>query len=457
MESKKWLALALVLVALLGSLEYMPRNILLRIAIPSNASYPLNNGPFGTSELWDFLRQKGFKTSIIYGYSGLPRVRGIKDVVFLDIGGASTSEPSEAYKIINQYIREGVKVHFIMLDEKPTREIWNLLVNTSLAICDTIPPKVGGPLNSTFNDLYLTTGEKDYDLPTGYTGYIIKNESPIVSPGKPSLPMQLGDYTAIAAAWPYANPPFRGNWYIVGVECRGDKGSIVIIADSTIAINLEGNSHPEALTAIEGIIKSRISSPNTTLILVDEEFYVQPGEGNLQLILSLHPSVFLLAFSRVYSAIESLIVHQLARRGLLPLLIAGFTAILLSASLYSTRLTTKEHRKTRKTKKSKSLKDILPSLGIGFWKDTIRICEKASIIVPLSSGRGPTRGILDNLIESVEKDCNRIKKSLILRYIPIWGSLKRRVLVNASLALSLAGVYSYKRALKVLEGDSEGE
>ncbi|NOZ31192.1 MAG: hypothetical protein GXO68_04505, partial [Crenarchaeota archaeon] len=52
MESKKLLAVILILIALTASLEYLPRNILLKVAIPTNAPYPLNEAPSGTSILW---------------------------------------------------------------------------------------------------------------------------------------------------------------------------------------------------------------------------------------------------------------------------------------------------------------------------------------------------------------------------------------------------------------------
>ncbi|MCE4620527.1 MAG: hypothetical protein F7C33_05830 [Desulfurococcales archaeon] len=457
MESKKWLALVLVIVALLASLEYMPRNILLRVAIPSDASYPLNKGPYGTSKLWNMLASKGYREAIVYGYSGLPRLRNVKDVVILEIGGSSTAPPSEAYRLARDLVARNVRVHLIVLDEEPSQGVSKYIENVSDLLCGYTPPRIRGPLNSTYNDLYLVVDGKAYDLPTGYTGYLSYTTDPVATPGKPRLPENQGLYKLIAAAWPYPSPPYNGFWYIIGAECRSNRGSVVLIADSTIATNMEADAHPEAVEAITNIINDRVSSPRTTLILVDEEFYVNPGQGNVQLILSLHPSIFLLAFAKAYSGIEKFVIKDLVGHHLTPLLVLGIATVLSAATLYASRITGKEKVRVKTGRKRSWKLGITLSLGLGSWSDAYTVCMRAEKYSRLITGHDTSLGTIRELTQEVGELCRRVRGSRVLRYIPLWGSLKRRIIVNTALALSIEGVYPYQEALKLLEGEGRGQ
>ncbi|MEB3846659.1 MAG: hypothetical protein GSR74_01630 [Desulfurococcales archaeon] len=457
MESKKWLALALVIVALLASLEYMPRNVLLRVAVPSDASYPLNKGPYGTSKLWSTLASEGYREAIVYGFSGLPKLQNIRDVVILEIGGSSPTPPSEAYKLVRSLVARQVRVHLLVLDEEPSPGVSRLIENISYIICDYMSLRIRGPLNNTYNDLYLVVGGKSYDLPTGYTGYLAYTTGPITTPGKPHLPERQGLYRLIAAAWPYPSPPMNGFWYIAGAECKSSKGSVVLIADSTIATNMEAEAHPEALEAIAGIIRERVSSPKTTLILVDEEFYVNPGQGNLQLILSLHPSIFLLAFARIYAGIEGFVVKSLVSHHLTPLLVLGIATVLSAATIHSSRITGKEKEEEKKRRKRLRKPSITLSMELGSWSDAYTACRRTEKYGRLITGHGSSFRTIRRLTLESRELCRRVEGSRILRYIPLWGSLRRRIIVNMALALSIAGVYPYQEALELLEGEDRGQ
>lgn len=456
MESKKLLATLLIVIALLASLEYLPRNILLKIAIPTDAPYPLNTAPSGTSLLWERLTERGYRTAIIYGASGLPNLANISDLVYLAVGGTLPDNASlrEASVIIAQALKEGKRVHFILLDEAPRQPVEALAWNASQLICGSNPPRIIGILNSTISTFYGIAGDREYLLPTGFTGYITWSGDPLVYPAKPFLPQPINGYQVIAAAWPYPSQPYAGEWYAAGAECRSMKGSVVIIADSTIAVNLETGTVNESLEYLDTLIRERVNSPNTTLVVSDEELYVSPGSESLQLVLSLHPSVLLMAASKAYASLEKLSIQALDKIGLTPLLVAGLASILASSSIYSSLYG--ERRKRKASEKMKVRR--LPALPFGGWRGAREACDMAVRRVEVLS---PPEGLVGEEVERLRREimssCRRVKTAnLLVRYIPLWGGVRRRVLEDLATVLSLAGVYDYVDAVRIVRGEENG-
>ncbi|MCE4617911.1 MAG: hypothetical protein F7C37_00530 [Desulfurococcales archaeon] len=457
MESKKLLAVILILIALTASLEYLPRNILLKVAIPTNAPYPLNEAPSGTSILWGKLEEKGYKTAIIYGASGLPGFENITDLVYLAVGGTLPENASltEAYALLSAAQSRGIRVHYILLDEYPMPPVVDLTIQASQLICRLNPPIVKGILNSTISTYYGIVDGKEYVMPTGYTGYITWTGDPITYPARPVLPQNYEGYRIIAAAWPYPSQPYSGEWYAVGAECRSSKGSVVIIADSTIAVNLETSVVNESVDYLLALIRDRVESPNTTLIVSDEELYVSPGSQSLQLVLSLHPSVLLMALSRAYTALEKLALDSLQKVNLTPLVIGAIAALLATAAIYSSIYGERRKYKFKRKKERKSFTDLLP---FGFWSNAERTCDIAMRYVGvLSPGEGPVGREISRLSREIASSCKRVRSAnLLIRYIPLWGGIKRRVENELAIVLSLAGAYDYDEAREIARGERSG-
>ncbi len=457
MESRKWLGFLLVLIAVIASLEYLPRDLLVRVAIPQDASYPLNEGPSGTSILWRTLEERGFDTKIVYGLSGTPDFSGYRDLVYLAVGGVTREGTGlkEAYSLLEKARTRGLRIHYVLLDEAPTPPVRDLTRQASLLICGSSPPQIRGILNSTISTFYGLIQGKGYDIPTGFTGYITFTGDPIVYPVKPLLPQGLGPFTAIAAAWPYPAEPYQGKWYIVGVECRSARGTVVLIADSTIAVNLVAETHSKSLDYIVNLIAERVESPETTLVVSDEELYVAPGNENLQLVLSLHPSILLLAASQLYGMAESVATSIMARRGLTPLLIAGIASILASAALYSSLppKIKKEGERGRIAGFSavlSSLRSLFASLD-----SVMPLCTMASKYLGLPTSRTShnVERELSRLKDSITRECSRVERmGAFLRFLPVWGLVKRRLESSLIVYLSLAGIYDYEEACRVVKG-----
>ncbi|MCE4600346.1 MAG: hypothetical protein F7C38_02100 [Desulfurococcales archaeon] len=462
MESRKWLGFLLVLIAVIASLEYLPRDLLVRVAIPQDASYPLNEGPSGTSILWRALEKRGFKTKIVYGLSGMPDLAGYKDLVYLAVGGVTREGTGlkEAYSLLEKARARGLRIHYVLLDEAPTPPVRDLTRQASLLICGSIPPQIRGILNSTISTFYGLVQGEGYDIPTGFTGYITFTGDPIVYPVKPLLPQELNSFTAIAAAWPYPAEPYQGKWYIVGVECRSARGSVVLIADSTIAVNLVTGTYNKSLDYIVNLIADRVASPETTLVVSDEELYVAPGNENVQLILSLHPSILLLAASRLYGKAESVATSLMAKKGLTPLLIAGIASILASAALYSS-LPPRTGKEGRRGSRIAGFGAILSSLKTLFapLDSVVPLCSIASryLELPVSGVSHNVERELNRLKDSIVRECSRVERMRVFsRFLPVWGLVKRRLESSLVVYLSLAGIYDYEEAQRVVKGGGSG-
>lgn len=468
MESRKLLAVALLLIALTASLEYTPRNILLRVAIPVNAPYPLNDSPSGTSILWRSLGEAGYKTAIVYGLSGLPRLENVTDLVYLAVGGTLPEDAGlgEAYNLMKSAADGGVRVHYMLFDENPKPPIVNLTLQVSRLICGVDPPGVIGILNSSLSTYYGVAGGREYVLPTGYTGYIEWMGAPIAYPARPTLPQDYGaegpapshrgpqgyGYRVIAAAWPYPSPPHQGEWYAVGVECSSVKGSVVIVADSTITVNLETGTVSDSIEYLESLVGERVESPGTTLVVSDEELYVAPGGEALQLVLSLHPSVLLVAVSRVYSSLESLALDALRSTGLSALIVAAVAATLVSAGVYSS-IYGERRREPGKGRGRLSL-----TLPFGSWARAYSACGVAErhARIPTLEG-GPLGEEAARIAGRIASRCERVRgANLFFKLLPVWGGVGRSVEWDLAVLLALTGAYGYSEARRIARGEGVG-
>jgi len=457
--SKRWLIVAFVLIAIVASLEYMPRNVLLRVAIPADASFPLNDAPTGTSILWSRIEGEGYETAIVYGLSGLAgRLEGKTDVVYLVVAGDNPvgNALEEASQTIDYLVASGVRVHMIMLDEAPNPVSMAVLDYASTRVCGVGAPEISQEiLNSTIVTIRAVAGGREWVLPTGYTGYlIVEGEGPLTSDGVPTLPYSLGVYEAIAAAWPYPDPPYTGAWYILGARCTGARGSITVIADSTIAINLAAQTVPNTTDFIVELIRDVAPDPNATLVVADEQYYAGGGDDQVNLLLRLHPSVLLLAIAQVYREAETAVLAFFARDRLLWLIILAASMVLLSATWLATPLSNRF--RAYREKAERRLRPLLAQAFGGSWEEAYKACRRAREAVRIvprpSQPRTPVEEHVLASLGRVESTCRVVEGAILpLRYLPVWRWAVRRVRDAALTALALSGVLSVEEAERLLE------
>ncbi len=470
MASKKWLVFVFVLVALLASLEYMPRNVLLRVAIPADASYPLNEGDTGTSMLWDRLRGEGYRVAIVYGRSGLVGLENVSDVVYLSVAGSTpVSDAVDGFQdIMDVVIGQGKRFHFILLDEAPTPQERAMLLRASNTLCGSEPPPISTKvLNNTIATLYAVINGRDYVVSTGYLGYIEVAGAPLAAPTRPVLPQPVQGYpryVAFASSWPYPQEPYRGYWYIVGIRCTGGRGSVTVLMDSTIAVNLAAREDPRTLDLVVDLINTATSSePSETLVIVDEELYAGAATGNVELILRLHPSVLLLAASSLYSRAEAAAAKVLGGQGLLWLIpLAAAMAILYSSWVSTPSSSRKRMRKERRVTGLRSrLRELTSPAWLGTWRASREACAKAlelTSMIPSNAGDGDPRwAMVEYYVGRVKSTCSNINRvPYPLRLIPAWGWVRESVAVYAAEAVSLASFRPYEDVYREVVGGRGG-
>jgi len=457
--SKRWMMVAFFIIALTASLEYMPRNVLLQVAIPADASFPLNEGPTGTSILWARLQEEGYETAVIYGVSGLAgRLEGKTDVVYLVVAGDNPvgGALEEARQTIDYMLANGYRVHMVVLDEAPDPVVTAIANYTSTRVCGVPSPIISYRiLNSTIVTIRGYAGGQLWTIPSGYTSYlIVGGQGPIVAAGVPALPYELDGYTAIAAAWPYPDPPYTGSWYLIGARCVGARGSTTLIADSTIAVNLAAQSVPDTIEYVVALIRDVAPNPNTTLIVVDEQYYAGgDGDNQVNLLLRLHPSILLLALAKVYRDAELTILAFFARDRLLWLIILAAGMILLSATWLATPLSSR----IRQAREKAALR--LPRISLahvlGSWHEAAAACEKAwraARMVPRPDR--PAEAVEEHILDALrrlETTCRIVKAApLPLKALPVWGWAAVRARRSALTALALSGVVSAEEAERLL-------
>ncbi|MNN81896.1 hypothetical protein D3C81_1987690 [compost metagenome] len=100
----------------------------------------------------------------------------------------------------------------------------------------------------------------------------------------------------------------------------------------------------------------------------------------------------------------------------------------------------------------------LPALPFGGWRGAREACDMAVRRVEVLS---PPEGLVGEEVERLRREimssCRRVKTAnLLVRYIPLWGGVRRRVLEDLATVLSLAGVYDYVDAVRIVRGEENG-
>lgn len=453
--SRRWLAIALLLVALLASLEFMPRDVLFRAAIPVNAAFPANEGPGGTSILWEGLGAEGYKTGVVYGTSGIySKARDVREVVYLLVAPDTPAPeaPKEPLEAVNRLLAMGKRVHVILLDEAPSGKAWQFVEGASAAICGSTPPlRVTGPINNSVAVVEAVVEGKRFIVPTGYTG-ILAGNAPLAFSSKPLLPATMDGYQAFAAAWP-AQP--WGPWGLVGARCVSPRGSVTILADSTVAVNLATGTSRDALRFTLALVESVAPYKSQTLVVVDESFYAgAPGSNEVNLVLRLHPSVLVLALSQAYSIVEGRVLEAFADRGILWLLPLAVGLILLSASWLATPASASWPKSKRRGKRTIRLG--IPRGLLGSWDKAHSTCKRArrlASMIPPGSRGDPAWEHVEWHLSRLYSTCRIVEGAPSpLRFLPIWGWAARRALEAASRAALISGVVPPEEVERLGEG-----
>ncbi len=453
---KRWLILALLVIGLLASLQAVPREIVLKFTIPGNASFIENEGPYGTSLLAEYLQKKGLEIVTVPSIDAINNLDldNYQDIIYLVISPVNFTSEYAMKKVYTQLtdLTVSKRVHLVIFDEYPTKGEVLLAENFEKDICGDryfiISDEVV-PINE-----YATAIFYDgLQLPTGYTSFIsspdFKDRPLISTPGAvdfTKLSILTYPVNPLGLVWP--GPEGGTSWNLMAASCKGYKGGVVLVADSTIAINMAAQNNTNYLEASYDLITATLPyNNNNTLVVVDEYIYSSNPQS---LVVKLHPSFLLIYLAQIYDRIEGYALDRLSQANLAGLIAALLGLLILLASwlstTYASRIKREEDRLLKSiTRRKKTRKRLLTMPGfVGSYHELQSVCERARKELKAmriddiirAQDNSDLRRLVETLYEEVEGSC-RGRVNPILVFLPLWGGRIRRIRESVDLLASL--------------------
>ncbi len=307
---KKVLALLLILVALTASLESMPRYLVASLAVPSPASGPTNESPYGTKLLVQLVEDMGYNVSLVYGPESLLRLDAREVGIVLVAPYRLTDEYlNRLVEAVDSLASRGVLVHLLVADE--VNETVNRVIERFHSrLCRFAPqPSIGELMRQDSVKAVFYTGHETVEAVTGRTSYVIvSGVEPVrgINPPPPLVkPGPVTTWGIYAYAWPAGDPLPPLSWYPLAYKCWNIRaGSESIVADSTLFINSMISAENGTRKAVEAIIEMSLGGPRQELVVVfDQEPYVDPAM-RADLRLRFHPSFILTLAATLYKQLE---------------------------------------------------------------------------------------------------------------------------------------------------------
>lgn len=453
---KRWLILALLVIGLLASLQAVPREIVLKFTIPGNASFIENEGPYGTSLLAEYLEEKGLDVVTVPSIDAIRDLDlgNYQDIIYLVISPVNITSEYAMKNVYTQLkdLTASKRVHLVVFDEYPTKGEVLLAENFEKDICGDryfiISDEVV-PINEYATAIFYDR----LQLPTGYTSFISSpdfKDRPLVStPGVVDF-TKLGILTypvnPLGLIWP--GPEGGTSWNLMAASCKGYKGGVVLVADSTIAINMAARNNTDYLEASYDLITATLPyNNNDTLVVIDEYIYSSNPQS---LVVKLHPSILLIYLVKIYERVEGYALNRLSQENLAGLIAALLGLLILLASwlstTYASRIKREEDTLLKSITRQKKTKKRLPTMPgfIGSYHELQSVCErarkelKAMRIDDLirAHDNSDLRKLVETLYEEVEGSC-KVRVNPILVFLPIWGGRIRRIRESIDLLASL--------------------
>ncbi len=451
-SGKKWLYLALFIIALFASLEVTPRTVVMKLTIPSDSSFIDNTGPYGTSKLAEYLESKGLDVATISSIEQINELELNKytDIIYLVIAPVNfTIDYANEVSSKLSDLMVSKRVHVVVFDEYPLEgeTALSLKMEKNIGCSQSFIIKASSLLSNQHALIYFRDG---VSLPSGYTSYIVNPSSPDIPlyniQVSPELFFQISSYTGernvipLAFVWPGVEG--GSTWSLVAGACKGGKGGVVLVADSTIAINMAGENDTRYLDESYKIIVStipesdRLSGSANILVVVDE--YIYSSNPN-SLAIRFHPSFIIVYLSSIYSNVEKTVIYKLEEHNLLGLvgLILGLLVVLSSwlATSYASRISSEEEKRRFGIKgRLGSVKRKLALPRFFAWHSTlVNECERIRKSLASSNVEElirlqedpDSRALVEELYRELDALCKRV--NIIMQYLPIWGFRISRV------------------------------
>lgn len=338
---RKLVIVMIIILALVAALEARPRLLVMTLSTPPDSPSPLNPGPYGSSILASRLSSREESSVIILPeLPDLERARIESDYIALVIIGSDYLEAPVMERTIDLvediiYGRlPGVSGRLILVyaDERPKEEFLDDLERLQAILCGEARALIS-PRTLSRNTTAVVHAWSDEILVTGYTSYISKASNPLepLALWREYPRSGLLEDGIIAVAWPSTQPISLPNmWYPLAYYCEGPLGGVILIADSTLLINLAQNVTEEYLALLANTVELIAGGSSVTYVFVAEHYTSDEFEGSVAA--GIHPSILIISLLNTYYSLEPSLVDFITR--VMPLfalgLISGMALILLS-------------------------------------------------------------------------------------------------------------------------------
>lgn len=370
--------MALILIAIVSAAEVRPRSVVLNVAVPEDSPGPLNDSPYGASMLVEGLSSAGHSVIVSPSVKEVPdRLPPGSTAVYLVLGTdyfdpAYEGEVEDVLRLLAPRLySEGGRLYVVVLDEKPSEATLRLIEFAESFLCgaDTIVTLNPSPVPSRASAIQSLTSLPGISglewnetlLPTGYVTYLVGyslkysevlgekgNITELLSGGlpvrgalysvprvypEPPVSAERGPLDAslvfpgatgyiFAMAWPSGGGLVPGLWYPVGYACAGRLGGLILLGDSTIAVNRALRVNSSYAEYIAGLL------PAGSVVIFDLGLYVSEGAAE-SIFLKLHPSILAFAFLEAYSSAERSVLGFIRSNWIFALSLVGALAALI--------------------------------------------------------------------------------------------------------------------------------
>ncbi len=388
--NRSLLAIAFLLVLLAGSLEARPRTIVLSILVPEDSPSPSNTGPYGSSRLFEGLRDLGFNVAIA------PQARDLesldfegKRVALLVLGSDYFSRKAadsllRALRYIASPSSGAGGVAVIVADEAPGEAMLGFIEGVSRELCRghyfTLVP--GRPEAASTIALLepggdAVTGEAGVAGVVAGLGIEARNFLAIAAlaavRGGGASSAELGGSEARVIAYAFPSP-LDGSPVPVpaGVACRGERGALILLADSSMLLNGSEANVDAGRALLSWAFPG--ADPQEVVVVTVQEAYL--GEGPARdIAVRVHPSVVMVALAQALPELERGLAASIRSVEILSLGFLASTTLLLAALSGGGREGLFPERGVRGVNRAWSLKRIYQGVLAG-WPRVKRLLRR---------------------------------------------------------------------------------
>jgi hypothetical protein len=338
MLRRTYLAILIIIIGLNASLEAMPKDVVVSLGFDPHSASPVNPGPYGTSELVELLKEKGYRVSVISSLGDLAYVPALRrsSRVIVSIIAPDRIDRDELNSLLA--LAAQANTSFLIASENIEGFTAYISYNITETKCG-LPVTIGYPLGST---LYNATssaaliigmpGRRPGVVATGYVSEVRLLGIPTPEIARlPPLRVNEGVYLIALAALPAGYALSLGHnlsnyRFPAGVACDKGRGKVVVLGDSTIFTNMALSSSKDYQSIVEEIFSYLAGNETRDSLVV---FLADVYNGNTSVAMKFHPSMVLTTLALHYKTLEDEAMGFIGARPYIASILIGLMAVLV--------------------------------------------------------------------------------------------------------------------------------